>query len=85
MTSANRASYYFGSAILVQFADRCIAIASEMRIRRDIKRSLGKLSDQEWQDIGLIRHDLEAACSKGFSQTVASELETAARCRSGNW
>jgi uncharacterized protein YjiS (DUF1127 family) len=84
-TLPNQSRRHIRNAILGHFTARCIAVATEMRSRRSIMRSLGKLSDHELQDIGLIRYDLEAACSKALSQSAASELETAAGQRSGKW
>jgi uncharacterized protein YjiS (DUF1127 family) len=80
----SRLSGYFWNATLEEFAERCIAAAAESCTRRDIRRTLGDLSDDALRDIGLIRNDLEAACSYG-AHHAAAELETAARRRSGNW
>jgi uncharacterized protein YjiS (DUF1127 family) len=82
--STSRASGYFWNAVFEKFAERRLAAAAEMRANRDIRQALVKLSDDALRDIGLIRNDLEAACSNGLHD-AAAELEAAARRRSGNW
>jgi uncharacterized protein YjiS (DUF1127 family) len=82
--SISRVGGRFWTAILEQLIERSIVVGGEMRIRRDIRRTLGSLSDDALQDIGLIRNDLEPACSDA-AYHAAAELTAAARDRSGNW
>lgn len=57
----------------------------ELRMRSALRRSLGNVNDRLLQDVGLVRHDLGAACADGLSHAAAAELEAAARRRAGNW
>lgn len=57
----------------------------ECRAGSAIRRSLGAISDRQMRDAGLIRYDVEAACSRELSHPAGSELKAAARRRIGNW
>ena len=64
---------------------QCLAVVKELRQRSELRRSLGSISDRQLKDAGLIRGDLEAACSEGLSHGAAAELVAAQRHRAGNW
>lgn len=85
MASHDRASRFVPLVILDRFITLCVAAANDIQQRRDLRKSLGRLSDEDLQDIGLIRSDIDVACSTKSIEDVAVELDIAARRRSRNW
>ena len=85
MAAHDRASRFVPLVILDRFTTLCVAAANDIQQRRDVRKSLGRLSDEDLQDIGLIRSDIDVAYSTKSIEDVAVELDIAARRRSGNW
>ena len=65
--------------------ERWISIARETLARRTFRRSFGSLSERQLMDAGLIPHDLDRACARPLTESVAGALRAAARRRAGNW
>lgn len=65
--------------------ERLLALVHEWRTRREIERSLGRLSHFHLRDVGLIKFDIEAACSDSFDRSASRALMSVAQKRSGNW
>lgn len=85
-TSANSTnSLLVSNPFLTTAIGRLSALATEWQTRRAIRLSLGGLSGQQLQDLGLIRDDSEAACSGELSRTADVALKTSAAQRAGNW
>jgi len=72
-------------AIVTGFFEGGVARAQEMNTRRKIKKSLGRLSENELRDIGLIASDLDSLSSAPLSTDAAAELRIKCLSRTGNW
>jgi len=71
--------------IVTGFLDGAAVRAHEMIARRKIRKSLGRLSEQELRDIGLTASDIDAMTAAPLSTDAAAKLEIRARSRTGNW
>ena len=65
--------------------ERLLALVHEWRIRRNIGRSLGHLSNFHLRDVGLTKADVEAACADSFDRSASRALKSTAQNRMGNW
>ncbi|RAZ78424.1 hypothetical protein [Mesorhizobium atlanticum] len=65
--------------------ERLLALVHEWRTRREIERSVGRLSNFHLRDVGLIEFDVEAACADSFDRSASRALMSVAQKRSGNW
>ena len=65
--------------------ERLLALVHEWRIRRNIGRSLGHLSNFHLRDVGLTKADVEAACADSFDRSASRALKSATQNRMGNW
>ncbi|RAZ81996.1 hypothetical protein DPM33_35340 [Mesorhizobium hawassense] len=65
--------------------ERLLALVHERRTRREIERSLGRLSNFHLRDVGLTKFDVEAACADGFDRSASRALMSVAQKRLGNW
>ena len=85
-TSANSInSLQVSNHFVTNLFDRLSAMTSEWQTRRAIQKSLGGLTGQQLQDLGLIQDDVDAACSGELSRTADLALRASAAKRSGNW
>jgi len=81
----SRANTFFSSVHLRRLSAGCRAMFEEMRARNATRRTLGRISDRQLRDAGLIRNDIEAASHHPLSQPFGAELRAIARGRIGNW
>jgi uncharacterized protein YjiS (DUF1127 family) len=62
-----------------------LALVAELRRRRHLRKSLGRLSARALRDVGLTPNEVISVCSKPLSQDAATELHIIALVRSRNW
>lgn len=60
-------------------------VACELWSRRQMAKSIGALSNQTLQDIGMTPDDLHILKSLSLAEDAAQSLAEAANRRSGNW
>ncbi|TGQ53370.1 hypothetical protein EN836_14300 [Mesorhizobium sp. M1C.F.Ca.ET.193.01.1.1] len=65
--------------------ERLLALTDEWRTRREIERSIGRLSNFHLRDVGLTKFDVEAACADSFDRSASRALMSVGQKRSGNW
>ncbi|BCG75384.1 hypothetical protein MesoLj113a_65420 [Mesorhizobium sp. 113-1-2] len=65
--------------------ERLLAFVHEWRTRREIERSVGRLSNFHLRDVGLTKFDVEAACFDSFDRSASRALMSASQNRTGNW
>ncbi|RAZ91777.1 hypothetical protein DPM33_04595 [Mesorhizobium hawassense] len=91
MTRHNAAQAILGQAVqcvpgtLLDQFKRLLAVVHEWRTRREIERSLGRLSNFHLRDVGLTKFDVEAACADSFDRSASRALMSVAQKRTGNW
>ncbi|TGP50688.1 hypothetical protein EN873_22655 [bacterium M00.F.Ca.ET.230.01.1.1] len=71
--------------ILLDPFKRLLAVVHEWRARREIERSLGRLSKFHLRDVGLIKSDIEAACADSFDRSASHALASVKQKRTGSW
>lgn len=72
-------------AIVFGCLEGATARAREMIARRKIRKSLGRLSEKQLRDIGLIESDLESLAATPLSTDASARLAIQALSRTGNW
>ena len=91
MTRQNAAQASLGQAAqrvpgtFVDPLERLLTVVHEWRARREIERSLGRLSNSHLRDVGLTEFDVQAACADSFDRSASRALMSVAQKRSGNW
>ena len=84
-TTLNRTALRVLGTFLGRPLERLLALVHEWRIRRNIGRSLGHLSNFHLRDVGLTKADVEAACADSFDRSASRALKSTAQNRMGNW
>ncbi|MBS9718891.1 hypothetical protein ACFFUT_04750 [Pseudohalocynthiibacter aestuariivivens] len=84
-TQFDQPSRVYLRILFVRLIGSCRASVAEMHTRRNINKSLGKLSSRHLRDVGLIPGDIDAANSASLSQEAVTDLGTRVQIRSGNW
>ncbi|MEQ1882665.1 MAG: hypothetical protein ABL878_17040 [Burkholderiales bacterium] len=79
-TALRVSATYFGRPL-----ERLLAHVHEWRTRRNLERSLGRLSDFQLRDAGLIKADVQTACADRLDRSAERALTNAAQTRVGNW
>jgi uncharacterized protein YjiS (DUF1127 family) len=61
------------------------SVAQEWRARSAMRKTLGRATDRQLRDVGLIRQDVEEACDLPLTTSAESVIRTTARIRGANW
>lgn len=80
-----QAAQRMAATYLGRLHEHLLALVDEWRARRNIERSLSKLSNFYLRDVGMTKADVEAACSDSFNHSASRALMSVAQNRAGNW
>ncbi|KQV33160.1 hypothetical protein ASE37_19050 [Rhizobium sp. Root268] len=83
--SNTQTNAHLSGACLLNGFNRASLMVYEWWARRAIRKTLGDATDRQLRDAGLIRQDVEDACSLPLLSSAEAAIRAVARKRFANW